>query len=81
VIVLDVTIVGRTVVTSADGTVIGGATGETSHHVGWDGEWLTDGDPATLTAQRNEVIALFPSIQVEEITITPAPADPEPTPA
>jgi hypothetical protein len=75
-IILDVTILGRTEVTTEDGTVIGGAMGETSHHVGWEGEWVTDGDSATLTAQRNEVIALFPGVQVDEITITPAPAEP-----
>lgn len=80
-IVLDVTITGTTEVTGEDGTVIGGTSGTTSHHVGWDGEWVEDGDSATLTAQRNEVIALFPGVRVEEITINPVPADTEPTPA
>lgn len=73
--VLNVVIKGRKTINSdANGLVaIGGVMGTTTAKVGWDGEWVTDGDAATITAQRNEVAALFPDIEIDEISITPEP--------
>jgi hypothetical protein len=75
-LVLDVVIKGRKTVNSAENglIVVGGVVGTMTAKVGWEGEWVTDGDAATLTAQRNEVIALFPDIEIDDITITPEPA-------
>jgi hypothetical protein len=73
-ITLDVTITGERRTYAPDGiTVIGGVTGTFTAQVGWNGDWLTDGDPAELDSQRNEVVALFPQYVIREITITPEP--------
>jgi len=63
--VLDVTIYG--VRRSPDG----GARVQHTARVGWEGEWVTDGDPATITAQRNEIASLFPDIEIRDMVVIP----------
>jgi hypothetical protein len=69
--ILDVTISGTWTV--PDGGVVDVRTVK----VGWDGEWVEDGDVATTTAQRNEVIALFPDVEIQDVSIVPEPIAPE----
>ncbi|MFE3033034.1 hypothetical protein ACFXKY_15490 [Streptomyces canus] len=76
--ILDVTAHGRTVSNTTSGgvTAVGALSGVLTARVGWPGVWLTDGDPAALAAQEQQVKALFPDVEITDLTVTPAASQP-----
>jgi hypothetical protein len=71
--ILDVTAHGRAASnhTSNGLSIVGSVDGTLRAKVRWPGTWLTDGDPAALEAQKQQVKALFPDIEITDITVTP----------
>jgi hypothetical protein len=71
--ILNVTALGRAVQnrTTNGTTAIGNMSGTLTARIAWPGVWLTEGDPAALKAQEAAVRALFPDVDITEITITP----------
>lgn len=73
-IILDVVIHGATMAAEDGAKPGGGVVGITTAKVRWEGDWVTDGDAAAITSQRNEIAALFPGIRITDMSITPEPA-------
>ncbi|MEU0060743.1 hypothetical protein [Streptomyces sp. NPDC006334] len=52
-------------------TAVGSVPGTLRARVNWPGVWITDGDPIAMDAQEQQVRALFPDVDITEMTITP----------